>query len=344
MDTVEMTCLGIIICAALSCNIVALVFNLRKRTESTIKERTIIVLCAINVLQTLVYCMEMYSMYSGNETLQSCQVASLLMCSFTYSSVGYYVVVALERYVTASYLTDFTDYLSNTLWLIVPPVCGFSLGSAPMLGWGRYGKLHKTSSYCTLNFTDPVDRSSTYYLVIFTVMFAVPVSISCFCLLHIFVQLYRRLTSTHNQNNDQKKVKKKKMRRHHSKEESAHQIITSSEQVMMNFHMTGFVYFIFWLPYTVVCFMLYCDVEVASTYEYTAIYLAKSAIIAAPMFYCFIGSHLITGIMRFFQKVFEATERGADELNVGVLKIGLGLIVPPVNNIESATVEDTPLV
>ena len=48
------------------------------------------------------------------------------------------------------------------------------------------------------------------------------------------------------------------------------------------------VYFVSWVPYGVVCFMMYYRIHVPTPFEYVAIYTSKSATISSPIIYCLI--------------------------------------------------------
>ena len=53
-----------------------------------------------------------------------------------------------------------------------------------------------------------------------------------------------------------------------------------------------------------------------------------SATTTTPVFYCFLGPHLLRSIVNKFQQ--SRGESGGEDFSVGLLKLGLGLIVPPV--------------
>ena len=52
--------------------------------------------------------------------------------------------------------------------------------------------------------------------------------------------------------------------------------------------LTGVVYVVSWLPYTVVCFLFYTNTPVTVSFELIAIYLSKSSTISSPVVYCLI--------------------------------------------------------
>ena len=143
--------LSSIICASVVCNISALLFirGQNSARNLSLKDKTISILCVTNILLTIPYTIEVHAYAEQYISDTSCQISAFLVCCLTYTSIGYFVELAMERSISTSSLhTGYVDCASSVIWLLIPPIIGFMLGSAPLLGWGKYGKSRANSLYC----------------------------------------------------------------------------------------------------------------------------------------------------------------------------------------------------
>ena len=291
MEEFQVVCLGLIISAALTCNIVALVFILHKQS-STLKDKTIAILCIINILQTGAYGIEMHAAIQSQISIAACKISALLICSFTYTSIGYFVEIALERYVTMLYFSaEHTDYLSTVLWLLIPPVVRFTFASAPLLGLGKYGKSRDTALYCGFDFRDSGVRAKTYFLIIIVVMVVLPVAIISVCFVNIIRNLQRRRQTKEEEENDEEDGLKCSSKDGRDVQDQLKSFLFSREELLWHFLFTALVYFVSWIPYATVCFMFFYEVQVPLVLEYIATYLSKTCTISTPVLYYFIENH-----------------------------------------------------
>ena len=162
------------------------------------------------------------------------------------------------------------DDVSSIIWLLVPPLVGFTLSVPPMLGWGKYGKTRAESLYCSFDFiainTGFSERS--YFKVVCFVMVVLP-------LLIMSQSVFRIIRN---------------MRRRSSMSTVAADIQHLRGQTNV-FLFSVVVHFMSWVPYAMFCLLLYYEHHVPLAFEYVAMYLFKSAAVTIPVIYCFMEVH-----------------------------------------------------
>ena len=116
---------------------------------------------------------------SGRISAIACQFEAFLICSLAYASIGFYLCLAVERYVAIlhpfQYVVLCAKY-NSTLWLFLPLICGFLLGSPPLVGWSQYGKMRESSTYCAFDLRSK--GTSSYFIVVIVIAFIVPVALT----------------------------------------------------------------------------------------------------------------------------------------------------------------------
>ena len=204
-----------------------------------------------------------------------CQCTTALVCSLTYTSIGYFVVMALERYAAIvhplKYERWFSKFITQTCY-IIPPICGFALGTAPLFGWSRYGKTYEKSTYCEFDFRSK--GTTSYFLFTVVAMFVIPVTTTLVFFSCIIRDLRRTAASTRRKYGENSKIT----------------IATNkalNDQSISSI-LTGLVYIACWLPYSIICFQYFVGQEVSSTFANIGRFLAKTCTIFSPIVYCWV--------------------------------------------------------
>ena len=275
---VDIISLSMTISSTLVCNVLALLCVVFKESKTTLKDRIIILLCFANCLQTIGYSVSLEAYITGSITMSTCVFSAFLLCSLTYSSIGYLVALTLERYIAIKYPYRYHVWINQNvktwIWLFIPLLLGFLFGVAPILGWGKYGQTHQHSSHCGFDFRDDSSSAKSYLIFVVICVLVVPIIISARCFCGILFELRR--TAAHHRRNFGKCSTIFR-----SSNKSVNQQYVASA-------LTGLVYFTSWVPYGVVCFMMYYRVPVPLSFEYVAMYMAKSATVSSPIIYCLI--------------------------------------------------------
>ena len=278
MTIANIVCLVLIIVFGILCNAFGLTFILRHDAERTLKDKIIAILCIMNASQSLGYAIELHAAIKNQSTKGFCEAAAFIVCSLTYTSIGYFVALTIERCITITLPFMYVAWFSNnnkTWWLCVPPICGLFLGAAPLFGWGRYGHSRETSSHCSFDFyVGDVESMRSYFLFAVFCSFVIPLIITSVCFTRILIELRRTALE----------AKRKYGKASNISRASSNSIREQGLSCLL----TGFVYVASWVPYTIVCFRFYVNDPVSITFEHAAIYLSKSSTISSPIVYCLI--------------------------------------------------------
>ena len=229
-------------------------------------------MCLTNICLMVPYVNELCAIIRGKISDNACVVSAFLICFFSYTSIGYFVELAIERCISISYLnTGHVDCISSILWLLVPPMIGFTLSVAPLCGWGKYGRTHIDSLYCGFDFTAIRHGFSekSYIIVVCVVMVILPVIITSLSFFRI-IKHHRRNFQVNAEYHRQ-----------------------SAYDATKSFFAASLLYFVSWTPYAAFCFMSYYEISVSVEFEYAAAYFAKSATITSPVVYCFMERQFI---------------------------------------------------
>ena len=276
LQTVNTVCLIFIILGNMSCNIGSILFINRKNHDRSLKDKIVTILCIINCSQNIGYLIELQATIKNAITVEACEAAGFFVCTLTYTSVGYFVALTVERYLAIKepfkYVTWFSEG-QNIWWLSFPPIIALLLGIAPLAGWSQYDKSRMFSTYCGFQFNQS-QESRSYFLTVCFFVFVVPLAVTGTAYTRILIEL--RQTAI--------EAKRKYGRNSNISRASDN---TVKEQSLSCF-MTGFVYIASWVPYTIVCFQYYYGGMVPIEFEYISIYLSKSSTITSPFIYCMI--------------------------------------------------------
>ena len=217
-----------------------------------------------------------------------CKASTFLLCSFTYSSIGYFVILSVERYVSIvcpyQHKSWFT-FKNQIITLAVAPVYGFSIGVAPLLGWSGYTRPRSNSIYCSFDFQ--LSNTKSYFIVAILFAFVVPVLVIGASFRYVIVELRCTYTRTRSKYGERSFI-----------------TVESSKAVTgqsLSSLLTGLVFMGSWVPYSIVCFMYYTDQNVSREFEYSAKFLSKSSTISSTVVYCLIERRFrcfLNGIIR----------------------------------------------
>jgi len=270
--------LGILIITNLGCNIFAIVFIFRKRSETTVKDKIVTLLCALNAIQVIAYSIELRCAIDEDISSGHCMAEAFIICAFTYSSIGYFVVLAVERYISIVFPYQHEFWYSSTrniIWFTLPPAVGVILGAAPLVGWSSYGKSRDRSFHCGYDFNDNRTSTKVYFLFVLLLFFGLPVVLTSVCFRRILIELRQTVTDRTIQCGGASYVARDSVRsvKDHSK---------SWLFIML-------VYIGSWAPYAVYCFYMYFDGEgVPEGLDTFVSFLAKTSTISSPIVYCLI--------------------------------------------------------
>jgi len=272
IDVVFLSCIMV---TGLVVNTVALVFLLRKKSTSTLKDKVIIVLCIINVLQSTGFGIELNAAIKGSVTTLWCKTAGFIICFLTYTSIGYFLILAIERYVAIlrplHYGTWFT-FRNTMVLLVLPPLYGLSIGALPLVGWSGYARPRNNSIYCTYDFQ--LQSTKGYFMFTSVVVFIGPIVLTTACFTCILLELKGKVSQT---------------RRRYGKNSD---LTANSSKSMLEQSLSSmlaiFVYIFSWLPYCLVCFEYFADRNVSVEFEDVAKFLSKASTILSIVVYCLI--------------------------------------------------------
>merc|ERR1719427_2520314 len=91
LSTVNIVCLILIIVLGISCNTFGVTFIFRQDAERNLKDKIIAILCIINASQSIGYAIELHAAIKNQSTEGLCEAAAFIVCTLTYSSIGYFV-------------------------------------------------------------------------------------------------------------------------------------------------------------------------------------------------------------------------------------------------------------
>ena len=280
MNFVNVTCLSFIIIFNLICNIFAMIFIFtKKKTNRTFKDEIVAALCSVNLAQALCYCTELSSAIQGSVLSHiQCELQAFVICSLTYASIYYFIVLAVERFTSIKKPTKHTIWFKSRRrrigYIILPLFIGVLIGIGPLFGWSAYGKARLASTYCGFDFKKRGWGTIFYFVTVIVLAFLIPVMITGACFGYILNELHRRRLSN-------------------IKEFGRNSIISVSSSRLfrgqsLSLVLITTVYFVSWIPYVLVCCRFYFESPVDQTVEYIAIYMAKSATVSSPIIYCII--------------------------------------------------------
>ena len=192
---VNIACLTTTIISTLFCNALVILFVHFKESRTTLKDRIITFLCFTNTLQTIGYTIGLYAVIANHISRTACLFSAFLLCSLTYSSIGYLVSLTLERYIAIKYPYKYLLWMYPStkawIWLLLPSLIGPVVGVAPILGWGRYGQSRETNKYCGFDFLDDSAGAKSYLVFVVVGVLVVPISITVVCFANILLELQR---------------------------------------------------------------------------------------------------------------------------------------------------------
>ena len=277
MNLVNITCLSCTIIFNLICNTFAISFIFtKKKTNRTFKDEIVAALCVVNVGQNICYCAELSSAIHERFSHIQCELQAFAICSLTYTSIGYFVVLAVERFTSikkpTKHIIWFRSRRRRIVYIIIPLLIGVLIGVGPLFGWSAYGKARLKSTYCGFDFKMRGWGTISYFVTVIILAFLIPLFITGVCFGYILNELHQR-------------------RLFNIREFGRNSIISVSSVRLfrgqsLSLVLITMVYFISWIPYALVCIRFYSHSPVNQVVEYIAIYMAKSATISSPIIYC----------------------------------------------------------
>ena len=277
MEYISVICLITLILFGIVCNTFAIWYLYSKNKKQSIKDKITTSLCIINLVQVVGYVVELYSTVRGNISDSLCEFGATLICICTYTSIGCFVALLFVRYMFILYpykYSWFASKMSATIGFVLPLAYGLFFGTAPLLGWGRYGRSRVNATYCGFDFTDKSEKNVSFFFTTLIFTFFLPIMMTIACFAHILIELRRTATLFSTRFGRRSQIARESNKRVHE------QYIYS----LLNF----LIYIISWAPYAVVCSYFYSDRDVSLTLEYFAIYLSKSCTISSPIIFCLI--------------------------------------------------------
>ena len=264
----------------MKCNLIAMIFIRRKRKikrqKISLKEKVVLLLCVFNLCQIAGYSIELQAAVRGVITVASCQIQAFIICFCTYSNIGLFVSLTIERYISISYPFSCRGWYKrktiSALFLLLPACIGLVLGAPPLIGWGRYERPRNTSTYCTYRFKNFSDRS--FYIIAVLGGFIIPTAIASICFSKIIKELRRAASNFRLRYGRRSVITRQSCKR--AKGEEVYSVVI------------GIIYAISWLPYAVVCFLCFCNQYVPLGLEYFAICMCKSSTVSSAILFCLI--------------------------------------------------------
>ena len=219
-----------------------------------------------------------------------------MICSLTYTSIGYFVTLAIERYVAIIHPFKYNQGFSSkhtALCLLVPVVYGFTIGGIPLLGWSGYARPHNNSIYCTFNFS--LQSTQSYFIFACVVAFVGPVTVTAMCFIFILCELQKNTLRTR--------------RTYGSSSTLTLQSSKSVKQQCVSLVLTGVVYVGSWFPYSFVCVLYLAQQEVSKEWEHVSRYMAKSSTISSTVVYCLLEIGFRAFVRRNSRRIVVRCER-----------------------------------
>ena len=231
-------------------------------------------MCIMNACQTVPYSLELYTTVCDLTPL-ICNLTASLICSLTYTTIGYILILSIERFIAICRPLRYVQWYQKSyliIWGIAPFLVGVPLGVVPLMGWGRYAKSRNETSYCGLDVTSSPENGKSYFLFSMFLVLVLPCVLTTTC----YVCIIRDLRMKVN------KVMSVYGRR-------STMLLETSKDVRQQYiscFLTGLVYGLSWVPYTVFLLLSMRGQLVPVQVEYFAIYMSKSATITSPVVYC----------------------------------------------------------
>ena len=198
----------------------------------------------------------------------------------TYTSIGYFVVLAYERFTSVTYPFKYIQTFSKPgrkfFCLLAPGFFGLIMALPPLLGWSRYGlkTAEGRSGYCRLDFRDRSWTSVSYFVFISILTLLLPLTFTFTCFTRIVLDL-RGQTMKNRRNFGKNSL-------------ISHTSLQMCRQQVLCTVLVTCVYLLSWLPHCVLCVSYYCGFEVWGSAETTAVMMSKSSTVTSPIIYCFI--------------------------------------------------------
>ena len=293
------SCFALIVFGCLTCNSCAIAFiNTKNRSKGSLKDKIVTLLCVINILQVVGYLIELQATIKTEITNEQCQVSGFMISMLTYTSIGYFVALTVERYFAIKlpykYETWFSDG-RNAWWLGAPLLFGILLAVPPLVGWGKYSKDHVVDSLCTLSL-DAKYNAKSYFIVASIFAFVVPLTVTGVCFTHI-------LCALHEVASDMK-------RRYGHESPLWHHGKRSFKEQWLSCLMTGVVYVGSWVPYASVCCCLFFGISVNETTEIISLFFCKTSTISSPIIYCFVEKRFRSYVVKLTPQLQRRLSRG----------------------------------
>ena len=275
MNVLAVVILLVIIILSTNCNVIAISYIFRKKKH--LKDKIVFVLCTTNLCQALGgYTIELYSAITGQIKDTECQIQAFIVCFCTYSALGFYISLTIEKYIKILYPFQSDrllkgKFLSASL-LFSPLLVGLLLGTPPLIGWGKYGKSLNDSHYCSYVFDH--DGGKSFFVTATVCGVGVPVIFASICFARIIGELRHTTSKYKRRYGKSSTISIESNKRTH--EQEIHSLIT------------GFVYFASWAPYCVVLFLLSYRKHVPKALEYFSICMCKSSTVSSAVLFCLI--------------------------------------------------------
>lgn len=190
----------------------------------------------------------------------ACEIQGFGICSTTFASVGYFLSMTIERYIVVVYRSSTWSSKKKRLSFLLAPLVGFALAAPPLFGWGKYSRSKNVETYCAFDFDASGMRS--YFMVVFLMVFVVPVVIMTILVIKIVLIL----------------------RKSHDNELTNGEARANESLFSL---LAGIIYMLSWIPFAIVCFQMYSGVDVSVTFESVAIGLSKTVVLTSPILFCF---------------------------------------------------------
>jgi len=178
----------------------------------------------------------------------------------------------------------FCNRLITVTSLVFPIIYGLILGSAPLFGWGKYGRSRPNSTYCAYDFKEKTHNDESFFYTCIVLTFGIPLIVTAICFAHIIVILHRTAY-----------VFARKFGRSSSLSRDSRKSVHDN---CISSLCTGLIYFASWVPYACVCFYFFYEEEVSLNFELLSIYLSKSSTISSPVVFCLVEKRVRKFIRR----------------------------------------------
>lgn len=292
MNATAFTGLIIILILSIPCNTFAITFIYKTKEKRTVKDRVITTFCVSNLWQTIGYIIELHFAVNRQITTGVCEAAAFILCFCTYTTIGCFMTLTIERYLSILYPFFYRIVFErkgvSLLSVLIPTLYGFVFAVAPLFGWGRYGPSRINSTYCAFDFKNKTLLDESFFLTVINLAFVLPICVTAICFGRILCELKRATFVARRQFGN------KSMIARDSNKSVYDQSITSL--------LTVLIYVISWAPYAIVCFLFYNNKVVSFSLEYFAIFMAKSSTVTSPFVFCIIEKRVRRNIQQMTWK------------------------------------------